>query len=70
MAGHQYRLQQARNIIRSVVIKRGDVDVRPVYVYVDNDRKYQPATVVVDEPEMYALLWPRYFAKPARHGRP
>lgn len=55
VAGHQYRLQQARNIIRSVVIKRGDVDVRPVYVYVDNDRKYQPATVVVDEPEMYAL---------------
>ena len=55
VAGHQYRLQQARSIIRAVIIKRGEADLGPVYVYVDPERKYQPASVVVDEPEMYAL---------------
>lgn len=54
-ASHEYRLSQARTVIRAVVVIRENTARAPVYVHVDTERGYQPATVVVADIGMYAV---------------
>jgi len=53
-AGHQYRLMQARTIIRAIVVTDGEKTSGPVYVKVSKDKGYQPADVVVHDVDMFS----------------
>ena len=52
-AGHEYRLQQARTIIRAIVVVTDDALPSQVYVKVDKHRGYQPISAVVDNLDMF-----------------
>lgn len=50
-AAHAYRLDQARRLIRSVVVEVEDVQVRAVYHVPDSDRSYVPIAEIIATPE-------------------
>jgi hypothetical protein len=55
-AAHEYRLWQARALIRAVCVisaDQPDLTPRAVYVHVPDDESYQPMSVVVGMPEMF-----------------
>jgi hypothetical protein len=53
-AGHEYRLHQSRNLIRSVLVITEERKTEPVYVRVNQEHGYQPVSVVVQQPDMWA----------------
>ncbi len=63
-AAEQYRLIQARQLIRAVIVVSDDVDEapRPIYVHVERDN-YQPVDVVVREADLYELALSELQAK-------
>lgn len=58
-AGREYRLIQARHLIRAVRVTVGTKEPRRVYVHVgqrsDEEGVYEPMDVVVKSPDRYAL---------------
>lgn len=56
-AGHEYRLMQARWLVRAVTVSVRGGEARSVYVHVSNgsDRSYEPMDTVVDKPDMFAF---------------
>jgi hypothetical protein len=57
-AGHEYRLIQARQLIRAVVVVRDETPDEPprqVYVHVGAEEGYQPIEYVVTRPDLYEL---------------
>lgn len=55
-AAHEYRLWQARSLIRAVCVvpsDQPDLTPRAVYVHVPDDESYQPISVVVETPDMF-----------------
>ena len=57
-AGHQHRLWQARQLIRSVKIERPDGKPMPKYISIklDNDRQYEEVSVVVKDEDKWAVV--------------
>ena len=53
-AAHLYRLAEARNLIRAVMVERNDVPEQ-MFVHVDSDRGYQSVSTVVQNADMYSL---------------
>lgn len=57
VAAEEWRVHTARNLIRSVQVINTDKQTEPVYVSVqaqNNEREYQPMSVVVQKVDMYA----------------
>ena len=57
VAAEEWRVHTARNLVRSVQVITSDKQVEPVYVSVqapNNEREYQPMSVVVQTVDMYA----------------
>lgn len=57
VAAEEWRLHTARNLIRSVQVITPDNEQEPVYVSVNTEnkeREYQPVSVVVKTPNLYA----------------
>lgn len=60
VAGDEYRLIQARQLIRSLVIRKAEQEPRTIYVHISaakGEGGYQPIDVVVERPELYALAY-------------
>ncbi|HVL14161.1 MAG TPA: hypothetical protein VM529_16440 [Gemmata sp.] len=55
-AGHEYRLWQARSLIRAVVVTHEDRRPEPLYVHVrtEDGGAYQPVSAVVRDVDMFA----------------
>jgi hypothetical protein len=70
-AAHEHRLQQARQLIRAVVVRYetdpADVPARSLYVHVpatgDAGSRYEPLTVVAERPDLAALALAELRAK-------
>lgn len=57
VAAEEWRVHTARNLIRSVHVINNDERAEPVYVNVqatNNEREYQPMSVVVQRVDLYA----------------
>ena len=55
LAAHAHRVWQARKLIRSVKIERPDGDLTPRYmsIKIDNERRYEEVTLVVQDRDKY-----------------
>lgn len=61
IAGHQYRLHQARNLMRSIVVEREETSAQPIRAYtlvtvdpVEKQTGYMPTQLVVQKPDLLA----------------
>ena len=58
VAGQQWRVHTARNLIRSVHVVTDNKEPSAVYVNIQNNdkqREYQPIEMVVNKPDLYAM---------------
>lgn len=56
VAAEEWRLHQARNLIRHVVVEQEERPSAPLFVHVERGEVgYQLTEVVVDEPDLYAV---------------
>lgn len=56
-AGHLYRLDQARHLIRALVITPDDGEPVPVYVHVSDYNRYEETVVLALDPDRWRLAY-------------